>query len=193
MSKLGTQPVFFPNWMIFRRISEWSLSGLDFRVFPRQVPRLTWKWGGRTDPLKSGILSSEANPEKNTHCSSQVGHIIGTVSTWIFRKCQRKKIFVHNFCHNRQLTILLPFDHCPACLLHHKDFSFSMFQYFSRAPFCICLALRQVPHHCFPHFHCVFRYFHCTYDLFHWNEASLTHSVTYCLNQACWIPGGKCF
>ena len=97
--------------------------------------RLTWKWGGRTDPLKSGILSSEANPEKNTHCSSQVGHIIGTVSTWIFRKCQRKKIFVHNFCHNRRQTILHQFDHCPARLLHHMDFPFSMFSYLSQSPF----------------------------------------------------------
>lgn len=43
------------------------------------------------------------------------------------------------------------------------DFPFSMISYFFRAPFCICLALRQVPHHCFPHFHCVFLSFHCVY------------------------------
>ena len=132
--------------------------------WPRQVPRLTWKWGGRTNPFKSGNSSSVANLEKNIHCSWQDGHIIGTGNTWIFRKCLRKKFFVHNFCHNLGQTILLQFDHCPACLLHHKDFSFSMFLYFSRAPFCICLALRQVPHHCFPHVHCVFLSFHCVYN-----------------------------
>ena len=104
---------------------------------PRQVPRLTWKWGGRTDPLKSGILSSEANPEKNTHCSSQVGHIIGTVSTWIFRKCQRKKIFVHNFCHNRQLTILLRFDHSPPLIWSLDSTGFHW----------ICLISFHISHH----------------------------------------------
>ena len=63
--------------------------------------------------LKSGILSSEANPEKNTHCSSQDGHIIGIGGALISRKCLRKKMFVHNFCHNRRQTILHQFDHSP--------------------------------------------------------------------------------
>ena len=44
----------------------------------RQVPRLTWKWGGRTNPFKSGNSSSVANLEKNTHCCRQDGHRIGT-------------------------------------------------------------------------------------------------------------------
>ena len=100
-----------------------------------------------------------ANLEKNIHCSWQDGHIIGTGNTWIFRKCPRKKIFVHNFSHNHHLTILPPFDHCPACLVHHKDFSFSTFLYFSQALFCICLTLRQTTHH----FHCVFQSFYCVY------------------------------
>ena len=128
-------------------------------ALPRQVPRLTWKWGGRTNPFKSGNSSSVANLEKNIHCSWQDGHIIGTGNTWIFRKCPRKKIFVHNFSHNHHLTILPPFDHCPACLVHHKDFSFSTFLYFSQALFCICLTLRQTTHH----FHCVFQSFYCVY------------------------------
>ena len=42
-------------------------------VWSRQVPRLTWKWGGRTDPLKSGILSSEANPEKILIAAAKLG------------------------------------------------------------------------------------------------------------------------
>ena len=41
-------------------------------------PTCFWKWVGGTNPFKSGILSSEADPEKNIHCSCQVGHIIGT-------------------------------------------------------------------------------------------------------------------
>ena len=64
-------------------------------------------------PKKVEIWVQRPRLEKKTHCGCQVGHIIGTVSTWIFRKCLRKKIFVHNFCHNRQLTILLRFRHSP--------------------------------------------------------------------------------
>ena len=44
-------------------------------------PTCFWKWVGGTMSIKSGILSSEADPEKNTHCSSQDGHIIGTGNT----------------------------------------------------------------------------------------------------------------
>ena len=139
-------------------------------------PTCFWKWVGGTNPFKSGILSSEADPEKNIHCSWQDGHIIGTGNTWIFRKCLRKKFFVHNFCHNLGQTILLQFDHCPACLLHQMDFSFSMFLYFSRALFCICLALRWVSHH-FPLIFTVYfillNAFKGTNDLLYWNEEFL--------------------
>ena len=93
----------------------WDVQNWVNWVKPSQFhqPTCFWKWVGGTNPFKSGILSSEADPEKNIHCSCQVGHIIGTCGAWILWKCLRKKIFLHNFCHNWLLTILPRFDHSP--------------------------------------------------------------------------------
>ena len=117
---IGRQNVRFGHWQykcsyhLMNVTSFWTFCQVLCSPYSQfHQPTCFWKWVGGTNPFKSGILSSEADPEKNIHCSWQDGHIIGTGNTWNFRKCLWKKIFVHNFCHKLGQTILLQFDHSP--------------------------------------------------------------------------------
>ena len=69
--------------------------------------------GWWNEPFQKWDFKFRGRSWKKIHCSWQDGHIIGTGNTWIFRKCLRKKFFVHNFCHNLGQTILHQFDHSP--------------------------------------------------------------------------------
>ena len=95
-----------------------------------------------------------------------------------------KKVFCSQLLSQSSVDYPPPISSLPSLPATSQGFVISMCLYFSWAPYCICLALRQGPHHCFPHFHCVFRYFHCTHDLFPWNGAILTHSVQFSSLQA---------
>ena len=108
-------------------LSDWPVATSQFHQ-----PTCFWKWVGGTNPFKSGILSSEADPEKNIHCSWQDGHIIGTGNTWIFRKCLRIFFLLTTFAtildrlsSSNLITLLLQFDHWSS--LDLLDF----FSYFS--------------------------------------------------------------
>ena len=141
----------------------------------RQVPRLTWKWGGRTNPFKSGNSSSVANLEKIPIAADKMGtELEPAVHKFSENGCEKRFLFT-------TFVTIITWLSSPHLITAQLAWYITRISHFPR--FCIS------PKHYFAfvwpwdRLHTIFTvYFSLftacisTHDLFHWNGAILTHS-----------------